>query len=149
MSGKEKSAFTRAVTWCAQHGFDMVMRALGPVMSAAATSLILLVVYTYFKLLLPSIVAESSAAYAVGATVVGLFLLFNILFNYIAAALTSPGRPPLGQEYPAPHVMAALVNDPDLKHNDGKTHRFCNTCKAAKPMRTHHCSVCKRCTVRW
>jgi hypothetical protein len=85
---------------------------------------------------------------AVPMTIVGLFLLFNIVFNFCIAATISPGRPPLGVEYPPAHIMEQLVNDPDLKHNDGKSHRFCNICKSVKPMRTHHCSVCKRCTYK-
>ena len=39
-----------------------------------------------------------------------------------------------------------ISNDPSCSVN--KYRRFCKRCKAFKPIRAHHCSICRRCIVK-
>jgi palmitoyltransferase len=72
----------------------------------------------------------------------GLFLLFNILFNYWSCVLTSPGYP--GNFLPAPDDLEAGTDFTDY----GEGWRTCRKCHCGKPPRTHHCSVCRKCVMK-
>ena len=76
---------------------------------------------------------------AIGAIVVlGLYLLFNILFNYWGCILTRPG-------WPGHHLTEA---DEEEVGAPARFKRFCKKCECPKPARTHHCSVCRRCVMK-
>ena len=62
-----------------------VMLILGPVLVCLALSLICLVTYTFFTFVLPLLVGVDNVhgLYWWLFTIVGTFLLFNIVFNYI------------------------------------------------------------------
>ena len=125
------------------------MRALGPVLAAAATCLISLCCFEYFAEVFPFLVAvkyadSPSTPYFV--TAIGLYLLISILFNHQCCVWTSPGHSPLSiplypkrcQEIPAKYYKF----DPELKQHD--VVRYCNQCHCYKSWRAHHCSICKR-----
>lgn len=59
----------------------------------------------------------------------GIFLIFNVLFNYIMAVTTNPGNP-----------------DSSEINSNGKE---CKKCLVQKPDRTHHCSICKKCVLKF
>lgn len=59
---------------------------------------------------------------------IGLFMMYSIIYHYSMAAFSSPGRP---------------EHEPE-----GDWMRQCKKCSLAKPPRTHHCSVCKKCTLK-
>jgi palmitoyltransferase len=61
--------------------------------------------------------------------IVGNWLLLNVSFNYIMAAITSPGVPPMERTYNAASI--------------------CKKCLIPKPPRTHHCSICNRCYLKF
>ena len=62
--------------------FSIFLRILGPMLVVLANSLIGLVVYVYLTIVLPAL-SPRLPGVAIGAIVVlGLYLLFNILFNY-------------------------------------------------------------------
>ncbi|CAO3624215.1 unnamed protein product [Cunninghamella blakesleeana] len=73
---------------------------------------------------------------------IGAFLLS---YNYYLAITTEPGRVPDGWEPPY-----SLINEPEqVQIKNGETGpRYCRTCEAYKPPRTHHCRVCKRCVLK-
>jgi len=72
----------------------------------------------------------------------GLFLLFNILFNYWSCVLTRPG-------YPAYFLPSADDLEEGTDFQDyGEGWRACRRCHTGKPPRTHHCSVCRRCVMK-
>lgn len=61
--------------------------------------------------------------------IVGNWLLVNVVFHYYMAVTTDPGSPPTNQTYNAVSI--------------------CKKCSMPKPPRTHHCSVCKRCIMKF
>jgi palmitoyltransferase len=69
---------------------DWAIFLLGPFLIVLATLLITFVVYTGFGILLPSKAAFLSWQWF-GYVGTGLFLLFNILFNYFMCVTTNPG----------------------------------------------------------
>lgn len=71
---------------------------------------------------------------------IGLFVLFNIYFNYIQAIRTDPGSPD--------KLLYGLDNDTTPSHPSTSQYRQCKKCNVVKPPRTHHCSVCEKCTLR-
>jgi palmitoyltransferase len=61
--------------------------------------------------------------------IVGHWLLLNVTFHYVMAAKTNPGTPPTDQAYNAVSI--------------------CKKCLIPKPPRTHHCSICNRCILKF
>eukprot|EP00768_Dysnectes_brevis_P005761 gnl/Dysnectes_brevis/4296_a5701_937.p1 GENE.gnl/Dysnectes_brevis/4296_a5701_937~~gnl/Dysnectes_brevis/4296_a5701_937.p1 ORF type:complete len:770 (+),score=175.15 gnl/Dysnectes_brevis/4296_a5701_937:70-2379(+) len=59
-------------------------------------------------------------------------MLANYLFNYIMCVLTGPGSPP-------PHVETV---------EQGQDFDRCPKCERARPLRTHHCSICNKCVLK-
>lgn len=70
-----------------------------------------------------------SPEYTICLIVFGKYLLLNVSFNYFMAAFTHPGRPP-------DKLISNAVN-------------ICKKCMAPKPPRTHHCSVCNACILKF
>jgi palmitoyltransferase len=118
------------------------MKYLGPVLTVAASLLILLVICTYFTEVLPLMWDKFGVWGTLGLTLLGLWLAFNILFNYISTILMGPGFVP---KLTAAQV-SRILHDPEAR--PGQTHRFCNQCQSVKPMRSHHCAICKRCVLK-
>ena len=146
---------------------SFLLRLSGPVLMAAANALIGLVSNVYINKILPHYVRPrlgiAASCLLLG---VGLYLLANIIFNYWACALTSPG-------FPGDHMDAlekAELHDTEQglapsgfdgvhggssgggsggsSGRGARGVRFCRHCKVPKPSRTHHCSVCKRCVMK-
>eukprot|EP01006_Ploeotia_vitrea_P012887 TRINITY_DN33961_c0_g1_i1.p2 TRINITY_DN33961_c0_g1~~TRINITY_DN33961_c0_g1_i1.p2 ORF type:complete len:231 (-),score=100.85 TRINITY_DN33961_c0_g1_i1:67-759(-) len=50
-------------------------------------------------------------------------------------------------------IAGQLRDDPDLnpyrRDHRQNGYRFCDECECIKPMRTHHCSICKRCVLKF
>lgn len=103
----------------------LLIRLLGPVLLVVLVMLVSLMTYTYFTEVLPHILPSIGVWSGMALTVLGLFLLFNIIFNYTYCVCKGPGHPP---------------NNPDLP--------LCRVCKGPKPLRTHHCSVCNKCVMK-
>eukprot|EP01069_Polyplicarium_translucidae_P001324 Polyplicarium_translucidae@DN1625_c0_g1_i1.p1 len=70
-------------------------------------------------------------------TAVGLFLLANILYNYIKVCTTDPGIPPQFG-----HVEGG-ASHPDLMDVE-----VCHRCQSYRLPRVHHCSICDRCVLK-
>jgi hypothetical protein len=66
--------------------------------------------------------------------------VFSIIFNYISAVITDPGKPTTHDDSPNT-LPFGNINGKYL----GKT---CKKCILPKPARTHHCSICKRCVLK-
>jgi palmitoyltransferase len=125
--------------------FDVALKILGPIFMLIALSLFSFETYTYFVFVLPSKSDEMPMLKASG-TFLGVFLLSNLVFNYLKAICTDPGRPP---EYDS----ESLIEDgPESVSDDGKAPQVrpkrCGKCGLQKPERAHHCSVCKRCVLK-
>ncbi|KAI9307164.1 DHHC palmitoyltransferase-domain-containing protein [Cunninghamella echinulata] len=73
---------------------------------------------------------------------IGAFLLS---YNYYLAIVTDPGKVPDGWEPP----YSLIHQLEQVQINNGETGpRYCRTCEAYKPPRSHHCRVCKRCVLK-
>lgn len=102
-----------------------VMRVLGPILIIALFTLVGLVTYSYFIDVLPKITPYYGISQTLLLTCIGLFCVFNILFNYIMCIITGPGH---------------TKDVPGLPK--------CKRCNISKPPRAHHCSICKRCVLK-
>ena len=128
---------------CADIAFSYLLRLLGPVLVLLANGLIGLVVYVYLWILVPRYLRPQLGDVLSGIIVAfGLFLLFNILFNYWCCVLTRPGAP--ADQLPPFEDLEAGTDFSDY----GEGWRTCRKCKSGKPPRTHHCSVCRRCVMK-
>lgn len=75
------------------------------------------------------------------------FLLFNILFNYYMAVFTPPGSTPDLSPEETIRMEGLIKAEPKVRRGEGFT-RICKFCKKPKPLRTHHCHVCRSCVLR-
>ena len=127
---------------CVQNSVDRVVGCLGPVLAMLAITLIVIVVYCYFTVVLPTYELGMATG---GQVVLGLALLFNILWNYFMCMIRGPGFVP---ELMDKFILEQLVFDPDLNTRNGRRMRECLKCERVKPMRAHHCSICKKCVLK-
>ena len=96
--------FERACVTCIIYSdvtFSVGLRFLGPVLVVLANGLIALVVYMYLAVLVPRyVVSVCGLAATCPIVAIGIYLLFNILFNYWSCVLIKPGFP--GHYLPSP-----------------------------------------------
>lgn len=141
-------AFKRSVSWGIHYAsvmFDCFMRILGPMLICLAVGLIGSVVVNFFRLLMPAITTTFSLFWWLNI-LVGGWILFNILFNYFCCILTPPGSPPKVTAEEAASLRAA-DEEAVGPRDGGDFSKFCKTCDAPKPPRTHHCHICKKCVL--
>jgi DHHC palmitoyltransferase len=99
-----------------------LMRILGPLLIILLYGLSGYCTYSYFTMVLPwysNYIKESMLI-----TIIGLFVLCNLLYNYTLCLLTPPGNP------------------------DQTVGPSCKKCNKSKPPRSHHCSVCNKCVLK-
>lgn len=123
--------------------FDCCLKLLGPCLVGFASCLFSFVTYTYFAEVLPVLQIHYGHTHATIITLFGIWLDINLFFNYYSASLVGPGHPPATFEEAR---LIQLASDPEL--DEGMLYRFCRKCNCVKPMRTHHCSICKRCVLK-
>lgn len=70
----------------------------------------------------------------------GAYLVFSIIFNYVSAVITDPGKPTAYDD--SPNTL------PSGNSNGKYLGKTCKKCILPKPARTHHCSICKRCVLK-
>jgi len=119
--------------------FDIFVKVMGPVFILLALSLFAFCAYTYFFLVLPDMADQQDPPYVrMGLlTTLAVFLLVNLVYNYVMAICVDPGLPP---EY------ESVAKDAELGESEPK--RQCQRCSRWKPPRAHHCSVCNRCVLK-
>ncbi|KAF9275918.1 Palmitoyltransferase [Mortierella alpina] len=69
------------------------------------------------------------------------FSLGMLCWNYYLTMTTDPGSPPLDWN---PPIDGSSIEYKRTTH----TPRYCRTCDAYKPPRTHHCRTCKKCVLK-
>ena len=76
-------------------------------------------------------------------SILGVYILFSIYFNYYLASTTDPGSP---KDFLT--AQGQILTQP----NTPVTHRYqyqqCKKCYYPKPLRCHHCSICNKCVMR-
>lgn len=129
--------------------FDCFIKVLGPIFMLLALTLFSFETYTFFAFVLPVLGEDWPIQFQVFVTVVGVFLLANLLYNYLKAVCTDPGSPPIYERWE--ELESGVVKDSEeigLKQPPPKPHPQCQKCLRQKPARTHHCSICKRCVLK-
>lgn len=120
--------------WPVIRGAWCVKDACGIVCAATTWSLVLFAEFVVmFVIIIP-------APYTIGNflnTCVFQLLAFLALSSHAAAMLTDPGAVPLGNATPE--------NIEKCTTHPGQVIYRCPRCVSIKPLRAHHCSVCKRC----
>lgn len=130
------------------------MRALGPVLVTGANVLIISVALLFFFVFFPEVYQNSIGHFLVHVTI-GLYLLVNIFFNYIACVWTAPGSPSycpdparlLGEKISIVDGRKIYQFSYHISLAPGVSYRYCHICKCIKPPRAHHCSVLGRCVL--
>ena len=159
------------LVWLAEDCCDLTLRACGPLYVLVALALIGGVVTTVVSTVIPLLVLSGTpspfAAMACHAAV-SLWIVCNILFNYLLTIRTDPGSVPADFAHPAdvegnaknnavvasaPAPAGAAPTQPPkappLCVPIPQAHgRWCDVCNRPKPALTQHCYVCRRCVVR-
>mmetsp|Transcript_15945 Transcript_15945/g.47876 ORF Transcript_15945/g.47876 Transcript_15945/m.47876 type:complete len:332 (+) Transcript_15945:160-1155(+) len=142
---KLQSRLFICTTWVANnssHCLDIFIKVTGPVFILLAFALFSFITYTFFFMVLPDLAADSKDPPYVRMgllTALALFLLANLVYNYVMAICVDPGCPP---EY------ESVAKDADTELGEPEPKEQCQKCSRWKPPRTHHCSVCKRCVLK-
>lgn len=96
-----------------------------------------LVLYAEFVFMFVMIIPAPFTITSFLNTILFNVLAFLALASHAAAMLTDPGTVPLGDATPE--------NIEKMTKYPGQIIYRCPRCLSIKPMRAHHCSVCKRC----
>ena len=142
---------------------DICANLMGPALIAFALGLIGFCTFVYFRYVVPFY--DPHPLVALPLSTIGVFLLFNVLYNYYKAVVVSPGIPPLAAdaaEAGGAEPRTALGNrlrqydshgssgdDEVQSTNIGRRKAVCGKCSRVRPPRTHHCSVCGSCIYRF
>jgi hypothetical protein len=65
--------------------------------------------------------------------VIGMTLLYNLVYNYVMANRVGPGT---------------STDIPELILEQHQISKKCKKCSGRKPVRTHHCSICNQCVLQ-
>ena len=120
---------------------SILMRQGGVLLACVATSLISVVAFLGFFVLLP-IVSKPWTLWWAWNIIFGLFLLYCILFSYVMTVFTPPGSP-----NDSAYVQEKVYCGDPLANVD-KDSPNCSKCKTFKPPRSHHCSICRQCVLK-
>ena len=129
---------------------DRLVRLLGPLLILFAIVLIASCTFSYFRQILPHLIYYNNNGeftYLLSfLTLLGIFTLGNILYNYYRCVFSDPGYT-LNLRYKEilnMFDMASQSLPPQAPHEVN----YCRICNVPKPRRVHHCSVCDRCVVK-
>lgn len=114
--------------------------AITPIFIITAASLMAGSAYYWLKLVLPAVTGSNvpwGTMYGLASTCLGLWVLFNVVWNYVRCMLTSSAVPQLGTEEPNVDLEASAC---DSDHAE-----YCKRCRIITPPRAMHCVLCDRC----
>ncbi|ETV80181.1 hypothetical protein H257_06543 [Aphanomyces astaci] len=141
-----------AVTQCG----IISMRRGGFLFVTMASAIIAYCGTVFVRCVAPTIATTPLGVYAYDGACV--FLVANIMYNYILCLITNPGVIPIrrlddvmefnhdesdeddGTTFTPPADILLLPSD----HHPNWT-SYCRTCKITRPNRAHHCSICQAC----
>lgn len=107
------------------------VKTCGMGLMCAFTGLFSMVMYSFYKDVLAS---TQSVLLILFECLVMLFLCGNLVFNYFAAALTSPG-------------YTSEFREELRNFHEEEFEGECSTCRLPKPHNVHHCSACNKCVI--
>ncbi len=137
---------------------DRSARLLGPTLVCVASIIIGFCTYVFFGVCSQFYTSFMTWAFL---SSVGIFMLFNSLFNYYKAVRTSAGIPPLAAEAAEAEIdfssllgkrlrqYEGLPEDEEVRTGNQVGTKVCKKCQRLRPPRTHHCSVCRHCILRY
>ena len=88
-----RGSFLESAEFVATKGGSIVMRVLGPVLVCGLYSIVALHVYAYFTVITPLLKNRVGTFIGLIWIVVGLSLVYNIVFNHFLAVIIKPGGP--------------------------------------------------------
>lgn len=135
-------------------GFKLFMKVLGPVMMVTALGLITSILFCFLFYVVPDITEGNLFVFGVHF-VGGMFVLFNVVFNYIACAFTPPGEPtPCNDPAGVMGDRVVVVDGKKVRQirnaivlAPAVSYRYCRHCRCIKPPRAHHDSVSGKCVL--
>jgi len=130
---------------CLKWSGEAFIRVLGPILIVFAILLISLEAVIWFTQILPYYTPFGSLL-NIPHIAISLFVLFNILFNYIMVVITPPGTTPPPKEEDK-EILENIKREAAPKRGEGFS-RYCKVCKKSKPPRTHHCHICNGCVLK-
>jgi len=134
--------------------FKTFMRILGPIMLLAANILIGCIVYAFLFYVVPQVCDGDVFTYSLHF-IFGMYILINVLFNYMACAFTEPGYPKVCNN-PGQYLgeRVAILDGRKVTQFRHKvqlapavSYRWCRHCKCIKPPRAHHDSISGKCVL--
>ncbi|KAF9930101.1 hypothetical protein FBU30_000851 [Linnemannia zychae] len=132
---------------------DRTSSSLGPILLGVAFILLSLTITCYFTVYLPYHYQwkegdgiQGNIGYVM-TMVWSLYLVWGILANYYYAVTTPPGSvlDGLAAENEGTHFQDVLMEMESFTEFPPT----CKRCHLPKPERTHHCSVCKKCILKY
>jgi palmitoyltransferase len=113
-------------------------RYIGVIFILFAVVLVSLITYTYFDVVMPALEVNVFSTWWMIFTSIGIWFLYNIIFNYVSTILVNPGEPSVST-----NVRVGAVGEESVEEI-----RWCKLCDTVKPPRTRHCSICKKCVAK-
>ena len=142
------------------------MSMLGPLFILALFMLISLTTFIFFKEIIPFYIKNSGTGFSVFLLISGLYILLNLLFNFIMSILVKPGtlkdiRSSKFYKINKNSVFNVKIieiykndrgniSDENKDNQDFNTFSYtdCSICQDMKIARSHHCKVCKKCVFK-
>lgn len=129
--------------------FERLMYYAGPLFVVVAITLLVGVISLHFLNSIPFY----SGYWSIGGLIhliMSCYFTFCVIFNYVMAVKTSPGRTKTYQELGMNEAQIQECKDNTEKlawHENGLRH--CEKCDKPKPPRARHCGVCGTCVLKY
>eukprot|EP00729_Bicosta_minor_P015138 gene15138-31584_t len=114
---------------------DNLVRIVGPIFVCVVWVLISGIVWGWYAVLRPYLAHTEGTVGLILHAIFGHWLLINVCYHYYKGSTKPPGTAP---------VVAKDVYKVALEQN----YNCCKKCETVKPLRAHHCSVCKGCVLK-
>jgi palmitoyltransferase len=119
------------------------MRIFGAFMSISALGLIVAGIVFFFYVMIP-LYSDPPSLFFLFNFFAGLFVSFNLLFNFVQTVRVNPGSP--AKEWSKSEDN--FIEIEEGRNNAGQQLPYCNRCSSPKPPRAHHCHICDKCVSR-